>query len=63
MEVHALKTMSQCRHAGGRVALLRTVAAVVVGVAVASHGLAIARATLTAAVVVVATLGLSVGHA
>jgi hypothetical protein len=63
VEVHALKTMSQYRHAGSRVALLRTVAAVVVGVAVASHGLAIARATLTAAVVVVATLRLSVGHA
>jgi len=65
VEVHALETMSQCRHAGSCMALLRTVAAVVVGAAVA--GLAIARATLThglaAAVVVVATLGLSVGHA
>jgi len=54
--------MSPCWHC---MALLRTVAAVVVGAAVA--GLAIARATLThglaAAVVVVATLGLSVGHA
>lgn len=65
VEIHALETMSQCRHAGSGVALLRTVAAVVVGVAVA--GLAMAGATLThglaAAIVVVATLSLSVGHA
>lgn len=67
VEVHALKTMSQCRHVGSSVTLLRTITAVVVGVAVTSQGLAIAWTTLThgltAAVVVVATLTLSIGHA
>lgn len=42
VEVHALKTMSQCRHVGSSVALLSTVTAVVAGVAVANQGLAIA---------------------
>ncbi|KAG9533417.1 hypothetical protein KCU93_g86, partial [Aureobasidium melanogenum] len=42
VEIHALKTMSQCRHVGSSVALLGTITAVVVGVGVASQGLAIA---------------------
>lgn len=69
LEVHALKTMSQSRHVGSRVASLRTVAGVVVAVVVTSQGLTVTRTTLAhglvvaVVVVVVATLTLSVGHA
>lgn len=61
LEVHALETMSQCCHIGSRMASLRTVGTV--EVVVAGQRLTVCRTTLVTAVVVVATLTLSVGHA
>ena len=64
LEVHALETMSQCRHVGSRLASLRTVSSMVV---VACHGLVVCRAALAYGLVVsvvevVATLTLTIGN-